>query len=77
MISPAEQHQAIVDGRKPLKACPIAVKSWFRLHLFLEACKILDLSELEERRAAIDEHPDTYREELKAEVLRLWNANKA
>ena len=72
MIGCAAEHQAIVDGRKPLKACSPAVKSWFRLHLFLEACKILDIPELEERRAAIDEHPGTYREELKAEILRLW-----
>lgn len=70
--TPIQWHEAITAGRRNLSDAPPAVKSWFRLHLFLEACKILDMGELEDRRSAIAGYPESYREELKEEVVRLW-----
>lgn len=67
-----KEHNDITEGHLNLKDASKAVQSWFRLHLFLEACKILDIQSIDGRREAIAAHPETYRDELKIEVVRLW-----
>lgn len=70
-----EQAAGVIAGRIPYEKTSESVQSWLRLHIFMEACKVLELPFCE-RKAALCAYPESYREQLKAEVVRIFEERK-
>jgi hypothetical protein len=69
------EYQAVIDGKLPLSQAHESTQSAFRLHLFLEAQRILELPKAD-RLAQIMLAPESYREELKESVRQVHEVNK-
>jgi hypothetical protein len=75
-VTAQAQLAAVLAGHLPLAdACP-AVQSWARLPIHRHAVRILGLRTIAERRAALEELPETIRGAVEARVLCLWANHK-
>ena len=73
---PSEWFNSVKDGNIRLQDCPKSVRSWFGFILYRQAVHCLSLKEKQERINFIEKCPESCREELKTEVLRLWNQRR-
>lgn len=72
MDKPHDQYKAIASGQLMFGDAHKAVRSWFGLHIWIKACAICDIDDIEERRRIISLCPKTYVNELKLEIERVW-----
>jgi hypothetical protein len=71
-----EQYVAVLKNRLPLAMASECVRSWFELHLYRVATRIIAIPLLPMRQQQLDLCPDSYKKELKKEIARLWSLRK-
>lgn len=71
-MKPSEYCRDIIQGRLHHDDAPASVQSMMRLHYYQAARKIIAEPDKEKRRIMLTAHPETYMDEVKKEVTRLW-----
>lgn len=71
-MKPSEYCRDIIQGRLRHDDAPAAIQSMMRLHYYQAASKIIAEPDKEKRRTMLTAHPDTYLNEVKKGVTRLW-----
>lgn len=72
---PSEQLRALLTGQKKKGDVSQAVLSWATLMVYKKACQILEMPK-PERESEIDKAPQELREDLKNEVVRIYNIRR-
>jgi len=66
---------AVITGSMDAADCDMSVQSWLRLIVYHRAVSVLKLP-FEQRRAALDSVPDTWRGMVEAECVRVYKLQR-
>ena len=72
MIKPSVQHARLMAGTLAWDECSQSVQSWAQLEIFKRARRIAQMSKREDRIAALEREPETIREQVKLETIRIY-----
>lgn len=71
---PSEKIQAVLSGAASLDTLDPAERSNIRLAIYHKACEVLNAGNREQRRSALEKVPETIREAVEAEAIRLYQS---
>jgi len=73
---PSKLIDDVMDGRIRLEDQTKSIQSACSFHIYQEACRILKLTEVEERRLELDKIPAELRLHIEKEVKKIWDLRK-
>ena len=75
-LSPSSQHARLMAGTLAWDECHPSVQSWAQLEIFKRARRIAQISKREGRIAALEREPETIREQVMLETIRIYEEKK-
>ena len=75
-LRPSVQHARLMAGTLAWNECHPSVHSWAQLEIFERARRIAKIRKREDRIAALEREPETIRDQVRLETIRIYKEKK-